>query len=406
MENFSAFIKDLESLIACKSVLDKPKKGKPFGEGVYSALEQFLSIAKRLGFETKNYEGYIGEITLGKGEEIGIIGHLDVVPEGEGWLTDPYVLTEKDGVYYGRGLLDDKSPMLLTLYILKELKESKKPVNKKFRLFLGCNEESGWQDAEYFKKNYGFPEYGFSPDGNFPVSYAEKGMAIAEFKLPLLKNYDSPKGGMVINAVCGYASVKDKSGRTVEFNGKSCHGSRPEGGINAIKLMYEYLEKNGEDVKEIVDCFFNDKYGVMKMENEQGDITFSPDIICEKDGAIYLQCDCRFPYPFTLQDVKDKFDKFGYPYTISLKHGTQYVEKEGAFVDTLIKAYNGVMKENLSPISQSGSTFARVFEKGVAFGPEFPLEPSTIHEPNECVKKEQLETMYKIYKKAIFDLAK
>ena len=215
MENkiylYDNFIKDLSKLISIKSVLGKAEKGKPFGKEVNLALECFLSIAKNFGFNVKNYDGYIGEVTFGEGEEIGIMGHMDVVPSGEGWQTPPYTLTVKDGVLYGRGILDDKGPMLLTLYILKELKDSKVKVNKKFRLFVGTNEESGWQDAEYFSKNFGFPKFGFSPDGNFPVSYAEKGMAIVEFKLPKLKKYSFVKSGTVINAVCGKAQIKENN---------------------------------------------------------------------------------------------------------------------------------------------------------------------------------------------------
>ncbi|MBQ0099802.1 MAG: M20/M25/M40 family metallo-hydrolase, partial [Firmicutes bacterium] len=155
-----------------------------------------------------------------------------------------------------------------------------------------------------------------------------------------------------------------------------------------------------------LDYFFYDKANIFKMQNEQGDITFSPDLIEEKEDGIYLKVDCRFPYPFTEKDVKQKFDEFGFEYKLEVKHGTQFVEKDSFLVEKLMGAYNEVMKENLTPISQSGSTFARVFEKGVAFGPEFPSKPSTIHEPNECVAISDLEKMYEIYKKAIFELAK
>ena len=85
------------------------------------ALHYFLNLAKNFGFETKNYDDYAGEIIFGEGEEIGIIGHLDVVPEGEGWNTPPYELTKIDGIYYGRGVSDDKGLTLMNLYALKAL---------------------------------------------------------------------------------------------------------------------------------------------------------------------------------------------------------------------------------------------------------------------------------------------
>ena len=187
MENFDSFYRDLEKLISYKSVKGERKNNAPFGEEIKNALRFFLARAEELGLNTVNYDDYLGEVYVGEGEEIGIIGHIDVVPAGSGWNTDPFSLTEKDGTYYGRGLSDDKTPLLTCLYILKELKDSKKPLKKKFRLFIGCDEESGWQDVEYAKTKTVFPTFGFSPDGDFPVSYAEKGMAIATFY------FDKPK---------------------------------------------------------------------------------------------------------------------------------------------------------------------------------------------------------------------
>ena len=420
MKNFERFIIDLKTLISYKSVNGEKTEGAPFGKEVRGALDCFLTIAKNMGFSVKNYDGYAGEITFGGGEEIGIIGHVDVVPAGGGWETEPYVLTLKGDEYYGRGVLDDKGPLLAALYALYELKNSGVPVKRKFRLFVGTNEETGWQDAEYLKAHTVLPEYGFSPDGNFPVSYAEKGMAIVEFRLPALKNFYALKGGTVINAVCGYASAKPKmkpdekllkkhglkfNGEIIESFGKSAHGSRPDLGKNAIKPLFEFFKECGEDVGSAIDYLFNYKGGLKKFTTEQGNITFSPDLICEKDGFIFIKCDCRFPYPIEEKTLNGVFDTFGIDYSMSVKHGTQYVKKDGFLVKTLLSAYQSVMGGAPEPISQGGSTFARVFNKGVAFGPEFPDRPSTIHEPNERVKEKDLKKIYEIYKKAIFLLA-
>ncbi len=419
MQYFNEFIRALEKLISFESVKTKKVNDMPFGEGVYGAYKYFINLASSFGFETINYDNYIGEVVFGEGEEIGIIGHVDVVPAGSAWNTPPYTLTKVGNTYFGRGLADDKAPLLLCLFILKELKESNQPVNKKFRLIVGCDEESGWQDIAHFNKVSSFPEYGFSPDGNFPVSYAEKGIAYLTFKLPKLKKFFNVKGGTVLNAVCGLATVETTlkdvkisnervslKGKTLESVGKSAHGSCPQNGINAIKLLYETFLENGEDVKNVLDCLFNDKFGLFKMETEQGNVTYSPNVIEEKEDGIYLYCDCRFPYPITENDLREKLNKFNIPYELVIKHDTQYVNKDGEFVKTLLNSYNKVMGENASPIAQGGSTFARAFTKGVAFGPEFIGVPSTIHQPNERLTEEELLKLYNIYKTAIFNLAK
>ena len=84
-------IKDLEKMIKIPSKLEGyDDKEYPFGKNIDDALNEFLKIAENLGFRTKNIDKYCGYVEFGEGEElVGIIGHLDVVPEGEGWTYPP-----------------------------------------------------------------------------------------------------------------------------------------------------------------------------------------------------------------------------------------------------------------------------------------------------------------------------
>ncbi|MBR2323831.1 MAG: Sapep family Mn(2+)-dependent dipeptidase, partial [Clostridia bacterium] len=247
----------LAKLVSFKTVKGQPQINAPFGEELKKCLDYFLDLGKSLGFTVKNVDGYAGHVEWkGQSDEIvGILAHLDVVPEGEGWLYPPYKATIEGDYMYGRGVLDDKGPAAACLYAMKELKDSGFIPTKTIRLIVGCDEESGWEDIEYFKTKSTFPEYGFSPDGDFPVSYAEKGINNICFSLPKLKNFYDIKGGTVFNAVCGYATCKAKKeginltllkkhglnlidDNTIESVGKSCHGSRPELGKNAIKPLF------------------------------------------------------------------------------------------------------------------------------------------------------------------------
>lgn len=419
MKNFDDFIYHLSNLISFRSVKAPKKDDMPFGEGVFKAYDYFMTLAKEMGFETINYDNYIGEVVLGDGEELGIIGHLDVVPEGTGWDSDPYTLTKIDDTFYGRGVMDDKAPLLMCLFALKELSDEGVKFNKKIRLFAGTDEESDWQDIAYFNQNHKFPEYGFSPDGNFPVVYAEKGMNKATFKLPPFKNFKDMTGGTVFNAVCGKCSIKPlfsvdeaelkdygllyENGLIVSV-GKSCHGSRPHLGINAMKKMFEYMLYKGEDVKNALDYLFYDKKGVFKMANEQGGVTLSPNIVSEVNGNTHILCDVRIPAPMTLNELLPIFDSFDVEYSYEIHRAPLYVPKESEFVQKLLKAYNTATGENSQPESMSGGTFAYVFDKGCAFGPEFKGLNSGIHEPNERATKSDLIKMYNVYKSAIKSL--
>ena len=420
MKYLNEYLVSLEKLVSFKSVAAPPAEDKPFGEEICGALNCFLGIARDLGFETKNYENYMGEATFGEGEEIGIIGHLDVVPAGTGWDTPPFALTRRGGEFFGRGVCDDKGPLLMCLYALYALKESGRKVNKKFRIFAGCDEESGWRDAAYFADRYGFPEYGFSPDGNFPLSYAEKGITVIKFRLPALKSFSGISGGTVVNAVCGYAKataagtvdgelvkkcgLKLSDGGVIESFGRSAHGSQPQLGKNALEPLFKFFELAGENVGAVNRFLFGEN-GLSALKNEQGEVTLSPDLIEEKDGKLIITCDCRIPAPLTRKDVLKIVDGFGIEYESFEKHPPVMVEKNNSFVRKLLGAYNAVTGENLAPVSMGGSTFARVFEKGCSFGGEFPNEKSSIHEPNEHVSEDTIKKWYEIYKKAIFDLS-
>lgn len=422
MKDYENFIKDLAELIAIQSVEKKPEPNAPFGAEVTKALLWFLEKARTFGFKTINYDNYAGEITFGEGQEIGVIGHLDVVPVGGGWTTPPFTLTEKDGYLIGRGVGDDKGAMLMTLYALKELKDSGERCNKKIRFFVGTNEESGWKDVAYLKTKTALPKFGFSPDGNFPVSYAEKGFYYVKVKIPAFKNFGGITGGTVINAVCAYAEVRPKTdfdksllkkhGLSFE-NGKiislgvAAHGSKPQLGKNALLPLLKFLRDCGENVGDVIEYLFEDKWGVSKMHNEQGYVTFSPNLATETaGGGTEISCDCRIPAPFTVEDVAEKTKKCALLIEIiDHEHPPVMTDKNGKFVQTLLSAYNSVTGKSETPVSMGGSTFARVFKNGVAFGPEFPEENCHMHEADERVKKTSLLKTYEIYKKAIFDLA-
>lgn len=422
MKDYSSFINDLSNLIACNSVYSSPSKEYPFGEGVFNALNCFLEIGKKMGFETRNYDNYMGEICFGEGEEIGIIGHVDVVPVGNGWNTDPFTLTEKDGALFGRGVGDDKGPLLLCLYALNELKTSGVKFNKKIRILVGCDEESGWRDVDYFNKVATFPEIGFSPDGNFPVVYAEKGVTVVTFRIPKLKNFNLVSGGTVVNAVCGLAtavqtspidkgllnsfglSINEKG--EIESAGVSCHGSTPEKGKNALKPLFNYFLACGERVEKVCKYLFEDASCLRELGNEQGKVTLSPNIIKTAENYIEIVCDCRIPAPLSNVDIIPYLNSFGIEYTAVEKHPPFMIDKNHPFVHALLNAYNSATGENASPACENGSTFARVFKKGCAFGAEFPNSPSTIHQPNENMKISDLLRCYDIYKGAITNLIK
>ena len=211
-------IQNLGRLVAVDSQLGTPEEGKPFGEGPAKALEVGLKIADELGFQTVNLDNYCGYAEMGEGKEIiGIAGHLDIVPVGGDWTHDPFVLTREGDYVYGRGTTDDKGPVLEALYAMKLLRDSGVKLNKRVRLIMGCNEETGSKCMAHYNEVEEELSCGFTPDANFPCIHGEKGhmsmMAYSKHTKILSMN-----GGFVTNAVCdscttvipGAAGLKEK----------------------------------------------------------------------------------------------------------------------------------------------------------------------------------------------------
>ena len=178
-------IESISESIRFDSSLSSPAADMPFGKGAADCLKHFLDRAAALGFETHNYDNYVGEVIFGSGEPFAVLAHLDVVPAGSGWTRDPFGGEIEDGRIWGRGAMDDKGPAFCALYAMKALKDEGFVPARTIKLIVGCNEENGWACIDHYKKVATMPEVGFSPDGGFPVIYAEKGILHVRLHFPV-----------------------------------------------------------------------------------------------------------------------------------------------------------------------------------------------------------------------------
>lgn len=172
-------IKDTQDFLKIKSVLDENdiSDGAPFGSGIKEALDYALAKCESFDMDVKNLEGYAGHAEIGRGEEIlGILCHVDVVPEGKGWSLPPYEAKIRDGKIYARGSVDDKGPGMAAIYAMKIIKDLDVELNKRVRLIFGTDEESNWRGIQYYFEKEEMPTIGFSPDADFPIIVAEKGI--------------------------------------------------------------------------------------------------------------------------------------------------------------------------------------------------------------------------------------
>ena len=435
-------LSQLARLVQYNSERGQAMEGKPFGQGPAACLAEGLKIAEEMGFATKNLDNYCGYAEMGEGQEIiGIAAHLDIVPAGDGWDSDPFTLTRKGDRVYGRGVSDDKGAVIASLYAMKAVRDSGMPLNKRVRLLMGCNEESGSRCMAYYREHEEPITCGFTPDGNFPGIYGEKGMfgMVAHSKNTRILDI---QGGFVFNAVChkcrtvipaedvtkealeqGLAmtplvsyTVTEEDGKfIIEAQGVAAHASTPQLGINAAGYTMQALAAAGF-VDDFV-MFYNHHIGTsndgagigLKVEDEYGALTLSNGIIGMKDGQIFATLDCRFPVTYTTEQLRmlcarhlDE-DKG----SIELMGGGDplFFPPDSDLVTKLVSAYREVTGDyEHEPEVIGGGTYAKSIPGIIAFGCEFPNADNHIHDANESLPVEELGLQATIYKKAIENL--
>ena len=405
----------LAKVIALESVESESLPSAPFGAGVRAALSCMLQEGNALGFKTVDYDGYVGEIILGEGSKsVGILCHLDVVPAGDGWTYPPFALTEKEGRFYGRGVVDDKGAACACLYAMARIKEEGLKLNSAVRLILGCDEESGWKCMEHFKKVAPMPSVAFSPDADFPVIYAEKGILHIklEFEADKLQYFSCGERVNMVPSNCLFkadADLERAKAKGIELRegmfccfGVSAHGSTPEKGVNAMQPAINFLCEEGVLNKEVYGCLFGERYGLTSFSDETGNLTFSPNLArIERRGALSVYVDIRFPATMRKEEVLEEIKKRGGNYSVEHYSQPLYLNKDSELVRTLSDVYSEATGKKCAPVAIGGGTYARAMDNAVAFGPEMPGELSTAHCADENMKAEDFYKLFEIYYLAI-----
>lgn len=415
-KEIEAIINDISQIIKFDSSQAAPAPRAPFGSGARKSLDYFLNLAKSFGLETNDYDGYAGEVIFGDGEEFAVLAHLDVVPAGGGWSHEPFggEIDLKNKKIWGRGAMDDKGPAIIALYALKAMKDDGFTPNKKIKLIVGCNEENGWECIEYYKSHAHMPDCGISPDADFPVIYAEKGIIHLKLKFKAKGDFSTLRGGERVNMVCDRCEVtapadkkrlkalnlKAENGKIVSL-GKSAHGSTPDEGINAIPPILEYL-----GLTDIKRTLFDTCFNLKSLKDETGALTFSPNVIEGGENCVSVSCDIRYPATLSREVVLNAVKAAGVEFEILHEQAPLYNDKDCFLVKTLCEVYNEVTGKNVKPIAIGGGTYARALKCGAAFGPEEEGEENTIHQANEYITFEKIEKCYKIYKLALRRLTK
>jgi len=448
-----ALVQSVRELVRLRSIHEEPQPGKPFGAGVDEALRYVLSLAEEMGFSTRNLDGYCGYVEYGEGElYIGVLSHVDICPEGEMWGVPPYDGVLRDNRIYGRGTLDNKGPLLAALYALKAIKDSGRKLNKKIRLIVGTDEERYYRDMEHYLALEKPPIAGFTLDGQFPVVYAEKGLAMVEFSRELPREGEEYiqfiQGGTQDNTVPGccraklvtqrrnelvqqlsvYAKEHRHSmqakllddGVLVESHGMETHSISLEQGVNAISVMLAFLDDIGfgeGETRRVIRFLrerigfeiYGDAMGIAYEDEFSGKLTVNLGILRFDGQRMNVRLDLRYPVTCQYEETYGRMQR------LFLEHGFSPVEnsywdpvyfpQEHFLIKALLKAYRRVMPRDKSEPTCSGSgSYSKSIPNVAAFGAIFPGESLAWHQKNEYIEVDSLLKTCEIYAEAILEL--
>lgn len=451
--HFDEVLKSIIEIIRIKTVKADRAGDAPYGEELKKGLNKVLEIAQGLGFKVKNLDNYIGYAEYGEGEEyIAILGHIDVVPEGDeaSWSVPPYKGCVVNNQLTARGAIDNKAPIISALYSLKAVVDTHPEFNKRVRIIFGTNEESGDEDIKYYLAREKEPKYAFTPDGRFPVIFSEKGIYTFSFRKKIQWK-DSKiveiKAGTRSNIVpekC-IAKVRNISKETVETalkkmrsltkaeytvnyegdtteiicTGVSAHASSPHKGVNALLGMYKFLNLiiGKEDAAKGFISFISgyigessdgEKLGIKTVNEEVGNLTISAGITNILNDELFVKFNIRYPASIDEKNLdlrlKTAGEKEGIVFFKENHNAPLYFEKTHPLVKELQEIYVNVTGRDEEPAALGGGTYAKLMPNTVAFGPNFKEYNGKPHSFDECMDLDMLKQGMEIYARAILKL--
>lgn len=420
-------IEDVRGAVRIRSVVEDPLPGMPFGEGCAKALQYALSLAEEMGFRTVNLDNRVGYAEFGEGEEmVAVLGHVDVVPEGDNWICDPFEGAIIDGKIYGRGVADDKGPVIGALHALDAVRKAGKTLNRRVRIIFGADEEVDCTDMERYQETEEIPVMAFTPDAEYPAIYGEKGILYYTLKKKV-SGIVSVRGGDVVNQVPDAASITLKLGdENVTFSsrkGRTAHGSTPQLGVNAVDDLIDLVsespafEKFDERLQDFIRFykryylgdFYGGKTGLDAADDDMGRNSSNVGVLFGNDEEIGMKVDFRFipgcdgkMYMKKLQllaaenDLEIEFFK---------ERNALYIPKDSDLITVLQKVFKKHTGNDMEAVCMGGGTYAKCLPNTVAFGPLFPGEEDPIHQPNEYMTVENLMKNVEIMADAIYEMA-
>ncbi|MCL2820748.1 MAG: Sapep family Mn(2+)-dependent dipeptidase [Oscillospiraceae bacterium] len=455
---------DLAKLIAINSVRGKAEDSAPYGTESRKALALAQAMLNERGFGVNLFEDKMITAEFGPNPPLmGILAHLDVVAPGEGWDSNPFEMTIKNGNIYGRGVMDNKGPSVAAMYALYCVCDICPALKHGVQLIFGSGEETGFDDiTEYLKKNTPPPNV-FTPDAEYPIVNIEKGRFMPVFgakwdKETALPRVISVTGGNTPNTVPNYSEAviegfpleklnklcrdfSRKTGLTFKVEalessetrqenrlpvlkltaeGTSAHASLPERGNNAQTALIELLaaipfadSESFRCIKRLSKLFPHGDYcgtalGIDMHDEKTGRITVNFGVMRLTEYEFSGNFDSRTPACADeidlLEVTKTTLENNGFNITYHEITGCHHTPEETEFVQKLLNIYKEYTGQQGKCLAIGGLTYVHDIPGGVAFGCVEHGEDNKVHGANEFISINQLINSAKMFTQAIIDM--
>lgn len=412
-DHFDEMTEDIKRIVRFPSVSNHdaaPEEG-PFGQACRDVMDDMLAMGREYGFYTENKEYYVG--TIGSPDPdwentIGMWNHLDVVPTGVGWARDPFDPYVKDGYLIGRGVGDNKGPAVAMLYMMRCLRDLNIPMKHELCLFVGCDEERGMSDLEYYTKHYPTPALSLIADCGFPVCYGEKGILegrsvtgilsdeIVEFYGGNASNMIPDRAFLTLKKELSedrIAALRAQFGESIVVTyedgllklmaiGMSRHSADPNGSINAIHelakltaetdLLCESDRKAMEFIAYATSDFYGEWAGINFEDEISGKLTCAGTVLKLTDHRASLLYNIRYSITadsdFIQKQLAETSQSSGCTFELVSNSKPNYFPRERKVVDLLTDVFNEITGRDAKPYVMGGGTYARKLPNAIAYG--------------------------------------
>jgi len=309
---------------------------------------------------------------FGDGDHLCFAGHIDVVPPGEGWESDPFVPRIEDGMIYARGAQDMKSGVAAAMSALRKTKDFKGTLS----LLLTSDEEG---DAEFGTKIMleHLKSVGLLPD------YCVVAEPTCEERFG-----DAIKIGRR-GSINGYLTIKGKQG----------HAAYPEKSINPVHLFADRLSlMAGIDLDGGDDDFAPSKLVIT-------DIRGGMEVTNVTPSELKIMFNVRNNTHTDINKVREFVEKVseGLDHELSLTQGSFpfVTSRDSKIVSAISSAMEKITNDTPGLSTAGGTSDARFMGEYGIDVVEFGVRNDTIHAANERVSIDEVEALERVFAKMI-----